>query len=39
MWVLDLAYPQAVSFLELKVGLGEVISLELLLLQEMPSNC
>lgn len=39
MWVLDLAYSQAVSFLELKVGLGEVTSLDLLLLQDMLPDC
>lgn len=39
MWVLDPAYPQAFSFLELKVGLGEVTSLDLLLLQEMLPDC
>lgn len=39
MWVLDPAYPQAVSVLGLKVGLGEVTSLDLLLLQKMLSDC
>lgn len=37
--MLDPAYPQAFSFLELKVGLGEVTSLDLLLLQEMLPDC